>query len=80
LQAVDREVILWACGMTDTEMIFIGYLIIQGIYRVQYNIFQGEMGDWLGTEDSRSWDNVLSGVCCTWCMQHLIYAVQGVKS
>jgi len=37
-----------------------------------------EMRDWLGAEDSGSWDNAVRGVCSTQCMLYSVYAVLGV--
>jgi len=37
-----------------------------------------EMRDWLGTGDSRSWDDAVCGVCSTQCMLYAVYAVLGV--
>jgi len=38
------------------------------------------MRDWLGAEDSRSWDDAVLSVCRTKCMLHSVYAILGVNS
>ena len=62
LEAVDLE-----GGATAAETLFIGYLVIVGMWRVEYNS-RREMRNWLGVGDCRSWDDAVLGVCCTWCM------------
>jgi len=56
LEAVNLE-----GGATAAETIFIGYLVIEGMWRVEYNIPR-EMRDWLGAGVCRSWDDAVLGV------------------
>jgi len=48
-------------GTTAAETLFIGELVIGGMYRVQYNICR-EMSDWLGGGDCQYWDDAVLGV------------------
>jgi hypothetical protein len=62
-------------GETGAETLFIGYLVIVGMWGIEYNTVCREMRDWLGAGDSRSWDDAVHGVCCTQCMLYSVYAV-----
>jgi len=65
-------------GATGAETLFIGSLMIVGMYRIEYNMVCREMRDWVGAGDSGSWDNAVCGVCSTQCMLYSVYAVLGV--
>jgi len=67
LEAVDRE-----GGVTAAVTLYIGYRIIGGIYRIEYNKVHQAIRDWQGAGDSQSWDDAVLGVCSTWCMQYLV--------
>jgi len=75
LERVDRE----ACAL-EAETVFICQLVIVGMWRIEYNMLQWELEDWLGAGDSRSWDNAVCGVCSTQSKQYSVYAVLGVCS
>jgi hypothetical protein len=46
------------------ETPFIGKLVIVRMYRVEYKNIHREMGNWLGAEECRSWDDAVLRVCC----------------
>ena len=73
VEAVDRD-----GGAMAAVTLFIGKLVIVGMKIVEYNEVCREMRDWLGAGDSRSWEDAVLGVCCTWCMLYPVYAVLGV--
>jgi hypothetical protein len=66
-------------GETEAETLFLGYLVIVGIYRIEYDMVCREMRDCLGAGDSRSWNDAVYGVYCTQCMYDSVYTALGVR-
>jgi len=58
--------------VTGAETVFIGHLIMVGMYRIEYDMVCQEMRDWLGAGDSRCWHDAVRGVCSTHCMLYLV--------
>ena len=80
MEAVNLDALVREGGTTAADTLFIGYLVIVGMKRIQYIMLCREMRDWLGAGESRSLDDAVRGVCSTQCMQYAVYAVLGVNS
>ena len=80
MEAVNLEAEVREGGANGAQTLFIGQLVIVGMWRIQYNMVCSEMRNLLGAGDSRSWDDAVRGEYCTRCMLYLVYAVLGVNS
>jgi hypothetical protein len=65
MEPLNLEAVVQWCGATGTETLFIGYLVIVGMLRIEYNMVCKDIRDWLGAGDCRSCDNAVYGVCST---------------
>jgi len=68
LQMVHLKVVDWEGSATGAETLFIGELIIVGMYQIEYNKVHQEMRDWMAEGDSQSWN-----VCRTQYMLYLVF-------
>jgi hypothetical protein len=48
LQVVDLEAVDREGRVTAAETLFIVYLVIVGMWRIEYNMVRRDLGDWLG--------------------------------
>ena len=72
LKVVNLEAVVREGGATGAETLFIGSLVIVGMYRIEYNMFCREM------RMAGSGRQSIVGWCSTRCMQYSAYAVLGV--
>jgi hypothetical protein len=75
LESVDQE----ALAMLP-DILSIGWLVIVGIQRIEYNVIPRELSDGLEVLHSQSCDDAVGGVCSTQCMLFLVHAVLSVNS
>jgi len=52
-EVVNLEAVVLEGGVPGAESLFIGYLVMVGIWRIEYNIVCREMRDWIGAGDSQ---------------------------